>query len=121
MTASKEATIGEESEDGAQVVRVTCVKARDMTRNMVNDVWWAHNPCLESRVMIVTVQCKLCSDCTCSNVTCDKGICLYSPSIASEVRFLASEKLVLEQGKRITVQSMLKIAKNSNFDSTSNR
>ena len=62
----------------------------------------------------------LCNDCTCENVACGRRICLHPQSIAREFKFRASEKASLNK-KNTTVQSRMRIAKNSNFCSTSNR
>ena len=61
----------------------------------------------------------LCNDCACENVACGRCICLHSRSIAKEFKFPASEKI--SEQKETTFQSRLKIAKNSNFCSTSDR
>ena len=63
----------------------------------------------------------LCNECACESVACGRCICLHSQSIAREFKVLASEKASLNFRKNITVQPRMRIAKNSNFCSTSNR
>ena len=49
------------------------------------------------------------------------GVSVKTPSIVREFKFLASEKSISERKKITTVQSWMRIVKNSNFCSTSNR
>ena len=75
------------------------------------------------RVMNVTVQCKQAVQWL-YVLKCDVWKVYLSPStllsIARELKFPASDNDYLNK-KKVIVQSRLKIAKNPNFDSTSNR
>ena len=65
--------------------------------------------------------CDLCNDCACENVACGRCVCVHHPSIAREFTFWQAKKSISEPKKITIVQSRMRIAKNSNFCSTSNR
>ena len=72
--------------------------------------------------MNVAAQCKLCSECTCEHVTCGRCIFLHSRRFQGIWDFRQAKNDNLNKNIfKVTVQSRLKIGKNPNFDSTSNR
>ena len=62
----------------------------------------------------------LCNDRACENVACGRCICLHTRRYPGCPNFGQAKKKTLNK-KNTSVQSRLKIAKNSNFCSTSNR
>ena len=83
---------------------------------MKHDAWMDDLFCGRNSNLSQCVLCDLCNDCTCENVACGKCICLHLPSIAREVASLQASL----NAEITTVQSRMRIAKNSNFCSTSN-
>ena len=79
----------------------------------VDDLFWGRNSNLSLAHMSPAL-CDMCNDCTCESVACGRCICLQN-SLSSK------RKSISEQKKNSTVQSRMRIAKNSNFCSTSNR
>ena len=86
----------------------------------MSDLFWGRSSNL-SHAHMSSVLCDLWSDCTCENVACGRCICLHHPSIAREFNFRQAKKASLNEKKITTVQSRMRIAKNSNFCSIVNR
>ena len=84
----------------------------------MNDLFWGRNSNL-SQCTHAFVLCDLCNDCTCENVACGRSV--YTSRQLPGHSVSGKRKSISELKKITTVQSRMRIAKNSNFCSTSNR
>ena len=85
----------------------------------MDDLFWERNSILSSAHMSF-VLCDLCNYCTRENVACGRCVSLHTRRLPKNS--LSVKRKSISELKKITaVQFRMRVAKNSNFCSTSNR